>query len=133
MNALSMNQTRRPLRILIIDDEPLILRALSRALGAYQVTTAEGGEDALRQIEQNGVYDLILCDLMMPAPDGIDLYFVLKERQPTWADRVVFMTGGTFTSRASEFLESVTNATLHKPFDMTEIRSLVERWDRVGD
>ena len=46
-------------RILIVDDEPAILRALSRVLSGYQVTRALSGKEAVAHIEQSGPFDVV--------------------------------------------------------------------------
>ena len=59
---------------------------------------------ALRRIMQGELFDLILCDLMMPEVSGIDFYDELSRIAPELAQRVVFITGGVFTDRARAFL-----------------------------
>ena len=74
-------------------------------------------------------YDVILCDLMMPDVTGMDLYEQLRREQPAIAERIVFVTGGSFTRRSSEFLETIAHRSLEKPFDLQRLRALVR--DRV--
>jgi PAS domain S-box-containing protein len=81
-------------RILIVDDEPAILRALSRVLQGYQVTRALSGREALSRIEHSGPYDVVFCDVMMPELSGIDVYERAKEVCPGQERRIVFITGG---------------------------------------
>lgn len=121
--------TRRPdgkARILIVDDEPLILRSVARLLREqHDVETAEDGLVALQKIIEEGPFDLILCDLMMPSMTGMDLFEEVRRRSPETADAFVFLTGGAFTDRARTFLASVTNPKLDKPIEPNLLRSII--------
>jgi CheY-like chemotaxis protein len=113
-------------RVLIVDDEPAILRALSRVLSGYQVTRALSGKEALAQIEKSGPFDVVFCDVMMPELSGIDVYERAKQICPGQERRIVFITGGAFTEQAAKFIESIDNPKLGKPFDAGEVRALVK-------
>ncbi len=113
-------------RILIVDDEPLIGRALSRMLGGrHEVATDTSAQDVIRRIEGGQRFDLVLCDLMMPTMSGMELYARLETIAPEQADRMVFMTGGAFTAEASAFLEAFPGRRLDKPFDPLAIREVL--------
>lgn len=117
-------------RILIVDDEPAILRALSRVLSGYQVTRALSGKEAITHIEQAGPYDVVFCDVMMPELSGIDVYERAKQVCPGQEQRIVFITGGAFTEQAAKFIDSIDNPKLGKPFDAGEVRALVKALTR---
>jgi CheY-like chemotaxis protein len=51
---------------------------------------------------------------------GMDLADALRERRPSMLERVVFMTGGAFTSRASEFLQTYASQCVEKPFAVVD-------------
>lgn len=113
-------------RVLIIDDEPMIGRAVSRALAdAHEVTSLSSAHQALEQLEHES-FDLILCDLMMPDLTGMDFYAHVDDRFPGLAESIVFITGGAFTPRALEFLEHTPNPCLDKPLELERVRRLVE-------
>jgi len=112
-------------RVLVIDDEPQVARALAGILDVHDVTIATSGAEGRRIIEQGEVFDVILCDLMMPQVTGMDLYAWLSEHDPKLADRVVFITGGAFTPRARALLEQVPNQCLTKPFDLDTVCGMV--------
>jgi CheY-like chemotaxis protein len=118
--------TRR--RVLIIDDELLVGQAVARALSEENdVDVATDAKQALARIAEGKLYDVILCDLMMPVMTGMDLYAQVMRNDPKLAGRFVFMTGGAFTPRARAFLESVVNPCLEKPLDTSRLRSIVAR------
>ena len=126
------SRIRRPIaalsaRILAIDDEPIVGTALKRVLGKdNEVITETSARRALDRIRAGEHFDLILCDLMMPDVTGVDFYNELKEFAPQRAADIVFMTGGAFTPKARNFLETVTNERLEKPFDMATLKNLVQ-------
>ena len=105
------------LRILIVEDERLIARGLTRVLDAHELVVAEDGVAALRSLETSAPFDVILCDLMMPRLPGPQFYAEACRRQPRLASRFVFMTGGAVTPSSKEFLRQVAGSVLWKPFD----------------
>jgi len=117
--------TRRG-RVLLIDDEPIVATTLHRALSRHHDVVAKDAAEAIRAIEQGGVFDVIFCDLMMPDISGMDVYAELARIAPAQAARMVFITGGAFTVRGREFLERTKNKHLEKPIDLGELRALVD-------
>lgn len=114
-------------RVLIIDDEPLLTRAIAGTLEPRHETTATASaRDALARIRAGERYDAILCDLMMPDMTGMDFYASLAELAPEQQRRVVFLTGGAFTERSKAFLQQVDARLLLKPFDAATLLSMVD-------
>jgi signal transduction histidine kinase len=114
-------------RLLLIDDDDRFLSALKRSLGKnHSILVANNAADALTMLAANEI-DWIICDLMMPEMTGEELYRRLEREQPTWAKKMVFMTGGTFTPRANEFLAKIRDQTLTKPFDNRELDALLSQ------
>jgi PAS domain S-box-containing protein len=115
-------------RVLIIDDELAVARTLERILARdCDVVVMNHGRDALELLaqEKEAPFDMILCDLMMPEPSGEAIYEKVQAQQPQVAERFVFITGGAFTAKGRQFLESVPVAVLEKPFDLKRLRALV--------
>ena len=111
-------------RILLVDDEPLIRRSMTRLLGSkHSVVAVEDGNAALAELERDAGYDLILCDLMMPAMSGMELYRRLVEMGSPFAQRMVLMTGGAFSAESEAFLNSCERPHIAKPVD----RGVLER------
>ncbi len=125
MKAEEPTSARRA-RVLVVDDEPAIGRAIGRLLARqHDVSVATDAREALRRIAAGDVFDVILCDLMMSGMTGMDFFETLRTQHPALALRVVFMTGGTFTPRGQAFLRSTGNATLTKPVDPVALRRLI--------
>ena len=125
---LSERPTAARGELLIIDDEPLVLRAFRRTLAAHHnILTVTDARKALTMIEQGQEFDLIFCDLMMPGMTGMDFHALLEKADPKLAERVVFLTGGAFTSSARDYLNSVPNRALEKPLHPRALRSFVSK------
>jgi CheY-like chemotaxis protein len=113
-------------RVLVVDDEPMLGRAIGRGLREHEVTVVTSGADALSLIQRGERFDVVLCDLMMPTMPGFDLHDQLRILAPDQADRMIFMTGGATTTRAREFVASRPGAVLQKPVSMDTVRETVE-------
>jgi PAS domain S-box-containing protein len=125
-SAPASSTARRRGRILVVDDEPLVAKVVSRSLAAdHEVIGFERSIEALALVRGGERFDVILCDLMMPEMSGIDFYQALCECAPQQAAVVVFLTGGAFTPRARRFLDEIPNRWLEKPFDPAQLSSLV--------
>src|SRR5262249_49410576 len=116
-------------RVLVVDDEPLMLAAVRRMLAPeHDVTATESAREAAALVATGLRFDLILCDLMMQEMTGMELYAQLLARAPEQGARMTFRTGGVYPARAREFVESLPARRLHlvhKPFDGDELRRLV--------
>ena len=92
-------------RILIIDDEPLVRRAIERSLEPeHDVVSAASAAEALAGWKRGEPFDLVLCDLMMPEMTGMEMAARLERSLPAMAARMVFLSGGAFTPEAAAFL-----------------------------
>jgi PAS domain S-box-containing protein len=102
-------------RILVVDDEPLMGSAMERVLSDHDVVAMTSARAALARIDSGERFDVILCDMMMPDMNGMDLHEHLSQRAPDLVERLVFVTGGAYTTEAMDFLERVPNLRLEKP------------------
>lgn len=97
--AASQSLTRPPIverkRLLVVDDEPPVLKLVSRILATenYDVASADSGEAAASMVQdpQFGGIDLLVTDLMMPGMNGRQLASLVRERNPS--ARVLYITG----------------------------------------
>ncbi len=112
-------------RVLVIDDETMIVNAAVRTLQDHDVATALSGGEALEYLRGGERYDVIICDLMMPQMTGIEVFEEIRQLAPDQAKRIIFLTGGAFTPRARAFLEEVDNECMEKPFEPAGLRAAV--------
>jgi signal transduction histidine kinase/ActR/RegA family two-component response regulator len=113
-----------PARVLVVDDEPEIRRALGRQLRPnHSVTLCANGIEALRRLVAGERFDVILCDVLMPEMTGIELYDELERRFPEQAARVQFLTGGATSETARLFVEKHADRVVRKPFQPGEVEA----------
>ena len=114
------------LRILLVDDEDLLLRSIARPLRAhgYAVSTAYNGKLAL-EVLANEPIDLVLSDIWMPEMDGWTLLRSIKERRMTLP--VVLFSGLYFPNQEAEALQGGAAAFLMKPLKPGELTEVLER------
>lgn len=112
--------------ILVVDDEEPLAQAVKKYLSLdHDVTAVYSAQAALDLMRSGRRYDVVLCDLMMPQITGMQLSAEVTMLDPEQAERMVFLTGGAFTTSARDFLDATTNRHLEKPFDLKELRKLV--------
>ncbi|MDP1889557.1 MAG: PAS domain S-box protein [Gemmatimonadaceae bacterium] len=115
-------------RLLLVDDEPFILRIVKLVLGKdHEIVSRESAVEALALITAGERFDLILCDLMMPQMSGEELHGELVRVAPDQAQRMIFLTGGAFTPTAQQFLADRSIEYIEKPFDSANLRAIVQR------
>jgi PAS domain S-box-containing protein len=118
----------RRARLLLIDDDPDVLKVTARALSQrHEVVSVLRAQDAIDKINAGEVFDLIVSDLMMPVVTGMELHRVLCTIAPEHARRMIFLTGGAFTPGAREFLNRVDNLRVDKPYDRRNLLALIDR------
>ncbi|SHM56420.1 PAS domain S-box protein [Rhizobacter sp. OV335] len=117
-----------PRRLLVIDDDPLVLRTLSDLLqiDGHAVTPAHGGQAGIEAFAAAAPpFDLVITDLGMPHVDGRRVAAVIKARSPRTP--VVLLTGwGQRLSEAGELPENV-DAVLPKPPLLDDLRDTLAR------
>jgi CheY-like chemotaxis protein len=112
----------RRAKVLVIDDDPAILRVVQRALGgAHEVTVLTRPVDALALVAEDASWDLVLCDMHMPEMDGVELHAAFKALSPRLANALVFLSGGSAEPVARR---SLANPWMSKPFDLRALREL---------
>ena len=114
-------------RVLIVDDEELIGRALIRLLRPECDVEAVNSVDLALEALDDDAPDLLLCDIKMPDQGGIELYRMIAERDPALAARIVFMTGDLCCERTRQFLDEVPNARIEKPMDPERLVEMLRR------
>lgn len=113
-------------RLLIVDDEPNLLRAVAACLRGegYEVETARSGEEALIHIAQR-LPDLIISDIRMPRMDGFALARQLRSNPRTDLIPVIFLTAKDESADRIAGIRSGVDAYLTKPFEPDELIAVV--------
>ena len=112
-------------RLLILDDDTLLRRAIARYLATdFEVVAAESAEQALALLDRE-TFDLILSDVMMPGLCGSGFHEALTLAHPQLTERVIFMTGGIYMPAERQAMEALPNRLLDKPLDLVELGKLL--------
>ncbi len=117
------------MRILVIEDEPRLLRSLAQALGeeGYAIDLAAAGDDGLHKAETYD-YDAIVLDVMLPRMDGWEVLRRLRAKKRT---PVLMLTARDASADRVRGLDSGADDYLVKPFDLPELfarlRALIRR------
>ncbi len=113
-------------RLLVVDDEPNLLRAVAACLRTedYEVSTARSGNEALMQLAEV-VPDLIISDIRMPGMDGYKLARQLRGSPRTALVPIVFLTAKDETADRIEGFRAGIDAYLTKPFEPDELIAVV--------
>jgi two-component system, sensor histidine kinase and response regulator len=114
-------------RILAVDDEPHILSIVSRVLKAegHETITASNGSDGIRAAHEQRP-DLILCDIVMPEPNGLEVLATLRRDRATASIPVVFLTGVPDPKQLRAGRALGAEDYLLKPFTKQELLHAVE-------
>ena len=115
-----------PKRLLVVDDEPNLLRAVAACLKTenYDVSTARSGQEALVHLAES-IPDLIISDIRMPGMDGYKLARQLRASQRTALVPIVFLTAKDETADRIEGFRAGVDAYLTKPFEPDELIAVV--------
>lgn len=127
--ALLQSEVRAASRpcVLVVDDEPALVRAQQLLLRRLQVdvVTADSvraAQDVLRETTVHAV----LCDVKMPAASGLLLYEWIARAMPALATRFIFVTGDVEAPELATFARERPDAVLAKPFDVREYLARVQ-------
>jgi PAS domain S-box-containing protein len=126
-------RTVRPLRLLLVDDDPAVLSstAMVLKLDGHAITAADGGQagiDALRAAYEAGeLFDAVVTDLGMPYVDGYQVALSVKEIFP--ATPVVLLTGWGRRMATGDEAPAHVDFVLPKPLDLNELRDVFAQLD----
>jgi two-component system, OmpR family, KDP operon response regulator KdpE len=110
--------------VLIVDDDPAILKLLSMNLKArgYDIFTANDGEESLEAVQKNFI-DLIILDLMMPKIDGVEVCRRIRE----WSDvPIIILSARGDENDKVKCLELGADDYLTKPFGIAELMARIK-------
>jgi CheY-like chemotaxis protein len=117
------------LNVLVIDDDPGMLRLAQRALKPMGVTVLQDSQKAVELCKDQN-YNVIVCDIMMPNKNGWDVYAEVVAELPQLSERFLFLTGGAFSPDGAEFVARMANYVLQKPTKMTVLRQRIVQVDK---
>ena len=126
LDVLSAAASSRASNILVVDDDPSVLRSVSRLLRSdgYEVAVADSSTEALRVL-MHVQPDLVLLDVMMPAIDGYGVCEYLKKMPETRRTPVILLTALDGTDDRVRGFEVGADAFLSKPFERMELLARV--------
>jgi len=128
-----MDTGRNTPRLLVVDDEPMIGRALEMLLrDRYSVQSVQSVDEARRRFLTGFRAELVLCDISMPGGSGTQLWQWLEHHRPRVCLQFAFMSGDPQSAEAREAIGKTGVSCLQKPFDLLELeetlRELSERY-----
>jgi len=136
VRQLALGLPVRPMRILIVDDDPIIIESLRETLrgDAHRVTAADGGQagiDAFEAARANGeAFELVITDLGMPYVDGRRVAAAIKAASPNTP--VVLLTGWGQRLMAENEVPPHVDRVLNKPPRLKELRAALAELGRRG-
>jgi CheY-like chemotaxis protein len=122
-------QTEHEGRVLLIDDEPVVVRVIEHVLKRVcEVESVTDGVTALQRLRDGHPFALVLCDLNLPRLDGLRLLELIRREMPALAERFVILTGGTTTLAGGAQLALAGVPVMEKPFHAKELIAMVRRY-----
>lgn len=117
---------RERVRVLVVDDEPAICKALTIALqrAGYEALSAQSGDSALALLANERV-DVLLIDLRIPDTRGDVVFELAAATHPHLRHQTLFMTGD-ISERASRLVASCKCPMIKKPFELRDMLNAVE-------
>ena len=114
-------------RVLVVDDQTPVRELVAAVLSAdgHAVETARDGADALRLLDGQTAFDLIVSDLKMPGLDGPSLYLELTRRFPDTCPHLLFISGFVDSPEYAGFLQGTQAQVLLKPFAVDDLSRVV--------
>lgn len=131
----NMDETSTPtqrLRVLLVDDQVMVLRATASMLREFDVVTAGSAAEALGKLAQGSHFDVVVSDVTMPNMGGPELFVRIRERHPHLADRMLLVSGDAYGAElmcsAVAHRERISNMPriLHKPVPRDELVRAIE-------
>lgn len=112
--------------LLLVDDDPMVRRALARVLRRrYVITELESAEAALDLLDAGHVFDAIVCDLNLNGMSGRNFLVTLDAMRDVHADRVIILSGTSRDAVADERLESMGSRFVEKPATAAQIEVVI--------
>jgi len=115
-------------RLLFIEDHTELLATYERVFRHHEIVLVETGEEGLETLKrQRDFFDLVICDLVLPGIDGIEVFKRARAADPEMVSRFVFATGSNTRQEFQAELEMIDVPILEKPFGIRMLREMLER------
>ena len=115
------------LRVLIVDDEPLIQLVLSMIFKKNaEVRTVASAEEAITEIRMQH-YDLCFLDIVLPGMNGLDAMKIINQLSPN--TKVAIMTGSSLDEAKKLQIDSLAYEFIEKPVELSRIKEIANRVD----
>jgi two-component system NtrC family sensor kinase len=115
----------QPARLLVVDAEPAVAKAIRRVLSGHKVQTADGGVDALALVAEHP-FDLVLYDIMTRDMEPADMYRRLQELGRGLEKKLVLTAAGALGPELAQLVAEAGIPCVDKPFDAGEIELLLQ-------
>lgn len=121
-----------PKRILIVDDDEMVLMALNELLlpEGYEVRAVPSGRIALEKLDQDDEFDLLMLDIIMPEMDGFELCQEIRKMEKYKETPIVFLTAKSRDEDRARGIEAGANLFLSKPISPDKLLAIVA--DTIG-
>jgi two-component system NtrC family sensor kinase len=127
MIGTGMNQKPEQIKILCVDDERNVLRALDRVFidDDYEITLAGSGEEGLQITEESGPFHVVISDYRMPVMNGVDFLKLVFDR---WPGTIRIILSGHADSNAilAAIRDGYIHLAIHKPWDDNDLRATIQ-------
>ncbi len=129
--------SKRRLRVLLVDDQLLVLRATASMLSELDVVTVDSAAEALGRLAEGSHFDVVVSDVSMPGMTGAELFAHIHERYPYLSQRVLLLSGDSYAASllctavaAREHLTAMPRI-LDKPVPRDELVRAIEQLGRL--
>ena len=126
---MSSAAMRRPLPILLVEDEPSVTAFLRAALErqGYAVVQANSGAEGLERLK-NGYFGGVISDVRMPgAVNGAEIHAWIQANRPALKSRLILISGDTANSDTQALMANSGAPCIEKPFRVQQLISVAEK------
>jgi len=130
-----MEQTELSINVLIVDDNVINRLLLNKVLSKWGATSdyAENGMEAVKKIEDNHNYDVVLMDIYMPEMTGIEATRIIRGKDDPYFRElpIIALTASMLTNEMGEIEKAGMNDYVLKPFDPPALFEKLSRYQKV--
>ena len=113
--------------ILIVDDDPAIVRSTRRILEKqYDILASTSAKEALQIINSGRKIDVILLDIFMPETNGLEMAKMLKKQNASIEKNIIFITGGSADRETMQYVAESNIAIFEKPINLNNLKEKID-------